>query len=144
MNPTSMNQTAGRVSDRRRATRRKANAPVNFCADQNMNWESARVLDYSILGVRLRSRAPLTLGQQVVVVPPNAKAAALHGTIRWLRVAPRSIFERILLHLGRWSAANPPAKIPTVILPTTDESAIYEAGVEFPDQITDIRQRLSS
>jgi len=144
MNSTSMNQRAGQIAERRRAHRRKANAPVNFCADQNMNWESARVLDYSILGVRLRSRAPLTLGQQVVVVPPNAKAAALHGTIRWFRIAPKNILERILLLLGRWSAANPLAKSPTVISAHKDESAIYEAGVEFPDQITDIRQRFSS
>ena len=144
MDETAMNCDAEETIERRRVTRRDMNAAVAFCAGHDIDWNLGRVLNYSSLGVRLRSRAELSLGQQVVIVPANLKSAAIHGTIKWLKVAPLSIFERIILTLGRWNTANPFARIPTVISKALGNNSIYEAGIEFPDQITDIHQRLSS
>ena len=144
MEPTIMNYETEQIGDRRRVVRRKVSAAVAFCAGSAINWNSARVLNYSALGVRLRSRAQLSLGQQIVIVPANLKSAAIHGTIRWLKIAPLSIFERIILALGRWNTANPFSRIQTTISQTLGNDSIYEAGIEFPDQITDIHHRLSS
>jgi hypothetical protein len=105
---------ASHAEERRRAPRVPADAGVAFCIDHDSHWHPARVIDYSALGMRLRTHAPVAEGQHVVVVPPNLASFALHGTIRWARVFHPSVFERV-----------------------------YEAGIEFPDQITDIGQRLT-
>ncbi|MBN1283183.1 MAG: DnaJ domain-containing protein [Proteobacteria bacterium] len=104
-----------RGAERRRVKRHEIDAAVSYCIDHDSVWHSARVVDFSILGMRLRSHEQLTVGQSVVIVPPNLAALAMHGTVRWVRVFHPTIFERV-----------------------------YEAGVEFPDQITNIRQRLST
>ncbi len=101
--------------ERRRARRFQADAPVSFCISHDNNWHTARVTDYSVLGVRLRSHTPLKEGQRIVIAPTNLASFALHGTIKWSRAFHPTLFERI-----------------------------YEAGVEFADQITDIEQRLTT
>lgn len=100
--------------DRRRAPRFAIDSTISYCLNHDTRWHSARITDYSELGVRLRSHQPFVQGEQVVIVPPNLASFAIHGTIRWARVFHPTIFEKV-----------------------------YEAGIEFADQITDIRQRLS-
>lgn len=100
--------------ERRRAPRRAANSTVSYCIAHDSKWYPARVRDISILGVRIQSHQPLFKGQHIVVAPSNPAATAFHGTIRWSRMFHPSVFERV-----------------------------YEAGIEFPDQIADIEQRLS-
>ncbi len=100
--------------ERRRVSRHDIDAVVAFCIDHDVLWHSARVMDYSILGMRLRSHSPLKEGERVVIVPPNLAAFAIHGIVRWSRSFHPTVFERV-----------------------------YEAGVEFPDQMTDIDKRLS-
>jgi len=100
--------------ERRRAPRRDIDAVVSFCLDHDARWHTARVVDYSILGVKLRSHEPLVEGQRIVIVPPNLASFAVHGIVRWSRSFHPTIFERV-----------------------------YEAGIEFPDQMTDIEKRLS-
>lgn len=101
--------------DRRRAPRHESDAPVSFCIGHDNNWHTARVTDYSILGVRLRSHDQLKVGQHVVISPPNLASFALHGTVKWARAFHPNVFERV-----------------------------YEAGIEFSDQISDIDKRLAS
>ncbi len=90
-------------------------ATVSFCIGHNSRWHPARVKDVSDLGIRLRSHAPFAIGEHLVIAPTNLAAQAFHGTVRWTRMFHPSVFERI-----------------------------YEAGIEFPDQITDIDQRLAT
>ncbi len=101
--------------ERRRVKRHEIDAAISYCVDHDSNWHPARVVDFSILGLRIRSHDQLAIGQNVVIVPPNLASLAMHGTVRWVRVFHPTIFERV-----------------------------YEAGIEFPDQITNIRQRLST
>lgn len=101
--------------ERRRAPRYSADAPVSFCISHDNNWHSARVTDYSVLGLRIRSHAPLKEGQRVVVAPPNLASFALHGVIKWARAFHPNIFERV-----------------------------YEAGIEFADSVEDIEKRLAT
>ena len=105
----------GQGQERRRVKRHEIDAAISYCIDHDTKWHSARVVDFSILGLRIRSHDQLSVGQDLVIVPPNLAALAMHGTIRWVRVFHPTIFERV-----------------------------YEAGIEFPDQITNIRQRLST
>lgn len=103
------------VDDRRRAPRYFADAPVSFCVSHDNDWHSARVTDFSVLGVRIRSHAPIKTGERVVIAPPNLASFAFHGTVKWARSFHPNIFERV-----------------------------YEAGIEFADHIDDIEQRLST
>ncbi|MBT3181992.1 MAG: DnaJ domain-containing protein [Deltaproteobacteria bacterium] len=100
--------------ERRRATRRDVNAVVSFCLGHDQNWHSARVKDLSVLGVRLQSHQSFEVGQHLIIVPSNLASAAIHGTVKWKRMFHPSTFERV-----------------------------YEAGIEFSDQISDIEDRIS-
>jgi len=101
--------------ERRRAPRYEADAPVSFCVGHDNNWHTARITDYSVLGVRIRSHSPLAEGEHVVIAPPNLASFALHGTIKWTRAFHPNIFERV-----------------------------YEAGIEVSDYVEDIEQRLAT
>lgn len=101
--------------EKRRAPRNDADAPVSFCLNHDNNWHSARITDYSALGVRMRSHTPLTEGERIVIAPPNLASFALHGTIKWARAFHPNVFERV-----------------------------YEAGIEFADCIDDIDRRLTT
>jgi len=103
------------MEERRRAPRHFADSPVSFCISHNNNWHSARVTDYSVLGVRIRSHTPLKEGERVVIAPPNLASFAFHGIVKWARSFHPNIFERV-----------------------------YEAGIEFADHIDDIEQRLAT
>lgn len=100
--------------EKRRAQRQPSNATVSYCVEHDARWYPARVRDFSKLGVRLQSHEPFFEGKHVVIAPTNVAATAFHGTVRWTRMFHPSVFERI-----------------------------YEAGIEFSDQISDIDQRLS-
>lgn len=100
--------------ERRRIARSSAEAVVSFCLQHDFHWHPARVKDISTLGLRLQAHVPLAIGQLLVIAPTNLAAPAMHGQVRWCRMFHPSIFERV-----------------------------YEAGVEFEDQIVDIEQRLS-
>ena len=100
--------------ERRRAPRRRLDATVSYCLNHDTIWYPARIKDVSALGVRIQSHEPLSQGQHIVIAPSNLTATAFHGTICWSRTFHPSVFERV-----------------------------YEAGVEFTDQITDIETRLS-
>ena len=102
------------MSERRRAPRHDIDATISFCLDHDLRWHPARVRDVSVLGVKIHTHAVLMTGQHVVIAPANLASAAIHGTVRWTRMFHPSVFERI-----------------------------YEAGVEFADQISDVDQRLS-
>ena len=108
-------QTKTPKVERRRAPRRQIDATVTYCLGQDTEWHPGRVKDVSVLGVRIQSHTSLANGQHIVIAPPNSGATAVHGTVRWSRMFHPTIFERV-----------------------------YEAGVEFTDQITDIETRLST
>ncbi len=99
--------------ERRRAKRFQSDATVSYCLNHDTRWHSARITDYSALGVRIRSHEEITMGEHIVIVPPNLASFALHGTVRWARVFHPSVFEKV-----------------------------YEAGIEFADNVSDIRERL--
>lgn len=98
--------------ERRRVPRKNIDATISFCSNHDTKWHPARVVDISVLGVRLKSHTALAAGEHLVIAPPNLAAVAIHGQVKWARMFHPSIFERI-----------------------------YEAGIEFSDQITDIEQR---
>lgn len=100
--------------ERRRVPRTSSNASVSYCVGHDTKWYPARVKDMSTLGVRIQSHQPIRNGDHIVIAPPNLASTAFHGTVRWTRMFHPSIFERV-----------------------------YEVGIEFSDQITDIEQRLS-
>lgn len=100
--------------ERRRVPRHAVDTTVSYCISHDQNWYSARVKDVSILGIRIQSHQPFREGQQLVIAPTNLASPAIHGTVRWRRMFHPSWFERI-----------------------------YEAGIEFSDQITDIDERIS-
>lgn len=100
--------------ERRRAPRHAIDATVSFCLVHDLCWHPARVVDVSILGLRLKTHAPLMTGQHLVIAASNLASPAIHGTVQWTRMFHPSIFERV-----------------------------YEAGVEFSDQIPDVDQRLT-
>lgn len=100
--------------ERRRAPRHDVDSVVSFCVNHDTRWYPARVKDVSILGVKIQSHAALAVGQHLVIIPPNLASSAVHGTVRWARMFHPSVFERV-----------------------------YEAGIEFADQITDIDRRFS-
>ncbi|HQC51417.1 MAG TPA: PilZ domain-containing protein, partial [bacterium] len=108
-----MESRADAPAERRRAPRKEVDAPISFCTDDGQLWHSGRVRDLSILGVRLQSREPVEIGQHIIIAPPDSSAYAVHGTVVWKRMFHPSHFERI-----------------------------YEAGVEFSDQISDIENRI--
>lgn len=99
-------------AERRRASRKRLDTAVSFSVNHDTRWHSARVVDISILGMRLKSHLALAVGEHMVIVPPNLAASAIHGTVKWARMFHPSVFERV-----------------------------YEAGIEFSDQIADIEQR---
>lgn len=100
--------------ERRRVPRHGADATVSYCIGDSSEWGKARVKDVSTLGMRLQSRSPIDVGRHLIIAPANLAAPAIHGTVRWSRKFHPSMFERI-----------------------------YEAGIEFSDQITDIDERIS-
>jgi len=102
-----------RFEERRRAPRREINTTVSFCLDFDLCWHSARVRDVSVLGVRIQTHAQLVTGQHLVIAPTNLASQAIHGTVKWTRMFHPSVFERV-----------------------------YEAGIEFSDQIPDVEGRL--
>jgi len=108
-----MESRADAPAERRRAPRKEVDAAISFCTDDGQLWHSGRVRDLSILGVRLQSREPVEIGQHIIIAPPDSSAYAVHGTVVWKRMFHPSHFERI-----------------------------YEAGVEFSDQISDIENRI--
>jgi curved DNA-binding protein CbpA len=99
--------------ERRRTPRRDVDAKVSFCIGNEDLWHAARVRDISILGLRLQARVPFGVGNHLIVAPESVKSPAVHGTVRWQRMFHPNAFERI-----------------------------YEAGIEFSDQITDIEDRI--
>jgi len=101
--------------ERRRVPRYFLNAIVSFCVGHDQRWYPARVKDMSTLGLRIQSHAEIVTGQHLVIAPANTVSPAIHGTVRWSRKFHPSVFERV-----------------------------YEAGIEFSDQITDIEQRLNN
>jgi len=101
--------------ERRRIPRREVDAIVSFCVGHNQAWHAARVKDISVLGMRLQSHVPFKKGEHLVIAPSNLASNAFHGTVRWQRMFHPSTFERV-----------------------------YEAGIEFADQISDIDERLNS
>lgn len=100
--------------EHRRAPRRNTDATVSYCISHDLKWYAARVKDVSVLGVRIQSHSPLVSGEHVVIAPSNLASPAIHGTVRWARMFHPSVFERI-----------------------------YEAGIEFSDQISDVETRFS-
>ena len=106
--------TSKSPSERRRAPRRDSDSTVSYCLDHDVKWCSARVKDMSVLGIRIQSHEPLVSGTHIVIAPSNLASQAFHGTIRWTRMFHPSVFERV-----------------------------YEAGIEFSDQISDIDQRIN-
>lgn len=101
--------------ERRRAPRHEVDSVVSFCVNHDTRWYPARVKDVSILGVKIQSHAALAVGQHLVIIPPNLASPAVHGTVRWARMFHPSVFERV-----------------------------YEAGIEFADQISDIDRRFTT
>ncbi|MFH1829221.1 MAG: DnaJ domain-containing protein [Pseudomonadota bacterium] len=99
--------------ERRKFPRRTADSTVSFCINHDNHWHPARVVDYSELGMRMKTHFPITVGQNLVIMPPNLASFALHGTVRWARAFYPSVFERV-----------------------------YEAGIEFSDEVEDIEKRL--
>lgn len=101
-------------AERRRVPRHAADAAVSFCLHHDLRWHAARVVDVSILGLRLKTRVPIMTGQHLVIAPANLASRAIHGTVKWTRMYHPSVFERV-----------------------------YEAGIEFSDQISDVEKRLT-
>jgi len=101
-------------SERRRAVRNPTNATVSFCLNHDNCWNSARVKDFSIIGLRLLSHEPIKKNEKIVISCANTATQVVHGVVRWVRMYCPSIFERV-----------------------------YEAGIEFDSPIPDISQRLS-
>lgn len=99
--------------ERRKAVRRNIDTTVSFCFDHDLKWYPARVSDCSELGLKLRSKEKLSLGQHLVIAPSNLVSCAIHGTVMWVRSYHPSIFERV-----------------------------FEAGVEFMVRVDDIDSRL--
>lgn len=99
--------------ERRRVPRRDVDAKVSYCVNNEELWCHARVRDVSVLGIRLQSKKPFGVGKRLVIAPENLSQTAIHGTVRWQRMFHPNNFERI-----------------------------YEAGIEFSDQITDIEERI--
>jgi len=100
--------------ERRRAPRRTVDASISFCIDNGQNWHPGMIKDVSVLGIKMQSHEALEVGQHLIIVPPNTASTAIHGTVRWKRMFHPTKFERV-----------------------------YEAGIEFADQIVDIDDRIS-
>ncbi len=101
-------------AERRKSPRHFIDATVSYCLGHDLRWHAARVKDVSVLGIRIQSRSQLSKGQTLVIAAVNTAAPAIHGTVRWSRVFHPNVFDRI-----------------------------FEAGIEFADQITDVEQRLA-
>ncbi len=101
--------------ERRRVPRHDIAATISYCFDHDSQWHTARVKDVSTLGIRFQSHEPIEQGRHLVIAPPNLAACALHGTVRWVRMFHPTVFERV-----------------------------YEAGIEFADQIVDIDLRMKT
>jgi curved DNA-binding protein CbpA len=101
--------------ERRRVPRKNVDAKVSYCVSDEEIWHFARVKDVSVLGIRLQSKKSFGIGKKLVIVPDNASKAAMHGIVRWQRMFHPSNFERI-----------------------------YEAGIEFFDQIIDVEDRVQA
>lgn len=96
----------------RRAPRRKVDATIAFCFSPQSNWEEARVLDASALGLRIRSDKPVEAGNHLAIAFPGCCAMAAEATVKWVN------------HIK-----NCPG-------------FCYEAGIEFFSPIPDILMRL--
>lgn len=101
-------------AERRRAERKTVDAEVSYCVGDEESWNVGRAKDASVLGLRIQTKTQLSIGQHLVVVGAQG-GAGIHGVVRWQRTAHTSMFERI-----------------------------YEVGVEFNDQISDVMDRLAS
>lgn len=100
--------------ERRRAERKTVDAEVSFCVGDKEKWCAGRAKDASVLGLRIQTKDQLAVGEHLVIVGAQG-GAGMHGVVRWQRTAHASVFERI-----------------------------YEVGVEFFDQISDVVDRLAS
>ena len=100
--------------ERRRTPRRDVDAAVSYCLNHDGRWYSARAKDLSTGGVRLLAHEPLKRGLAIVIACPNPTAHAVRGQVRWARMYHPSLFERV-----------------------------YEAGVEFETDVSDIDKRFS-
>lgn len=100
-------------SERRRVPRTHIETNVSYCISHNNLWNTARVKDFSTLGLRIQSHSQIAKGEHLVIATANTASVAIHGTVKWIRMFHPTLFQRV-----------------------------YEAGIEFSDQITDIEQRL--
>ena len=100
--------------ERRRVHRTSVDVSISYCLNHDTRWHSARVKDYSIVGIRLLSHEPIKKDQTIVVSCPNTASSVLNGVVRWVRMYCPSVFEKV-----------------------------YEAGIEFDSPVPDISQRIT-
>jgi len=80
----------------RRAPRTRVDATIAYCLSAGGNWEEARVIDASALGLRVRSERPLEEGFHMAIAFPGSCVMAAEATVRWvnhLKTTPRFCYE---------------------------------------------------
>ena len=96
----------------RRAPRTTVDAEIAICASLGSAWNTAKVLDASALGLRIRAGEHLESSQHLAIAFPGSCAMAAEATVRWVK------------HIKGCPGI------------------VYEAGIEFFTPIPDILLRL--
>ena len=103
----------GTAEPTRRAPRRAVDAEIAICASLKSAWVSAKVVDASALGLRIRADEHLESGQHLAIAFPGSCAMAAEATVRWVNHRKEC------------------------------QGNCYEAGIEFFSPMPDIFRRLS-
>lgn len=80
----------------RRAPRTRVDATIGYCISPGSDWEEARVVDASALGLRVRSDGPLEAGLHMAIAFAGSPAMAAEATVKWvnhLKNTPRFCYE---------------------------------------------------
>ncbi len=70
---------------KRRALRKKVNAPLAYCSGDGGDWVKATLLDVSALGLRFRTVEELSIGEHLVIAFPGRSEPALEAVIKWCK-----------------------------------------------------------
>lgn len=71
------------AKQQRRAPRTPVDVPIALCIDGDAQWNEARALDASVLGLRLRLSQPLAVGRHVSIAFPKRAVPAVEAIVRW-------------------------------------------------------------
>lgn len=67
----------------RRAPRTVVDSPIAYCPAPGRDWHSARAVDASCLGLKIRARERIDVGMHLAIAFPTSAGPAIEARVRW-------------------------------------------------------------